>query len=663
MANWKFKPYSSDDMGEDPIEGEFFTTNEVGSISNAIVREGIQNALDEWVKELRQTPNRSYDNQVRIRIFLSGEKYKLPRNEYDSLLSDLLPHLIEKESGMRDLPNFDDGMKFLVFEDFNTNGLEGDPEEIISKHNKKKGVPHNFFWFWRNVGRSGKSDEKLGRWGLGKTVFPASSRINTFWGITITKNNKDSPLLMGQSILKSHNIGSGEELYKPYGFYGEYKNNQNYFASPVENKEIISNFETKFKLKRKNNTGLSIIVPFVTDEITFEGIIYSVVEQYFFPILLSNLSVEVVLEDKNISVSASTIRNITSDIDYNNLENKEKLRINSKESFGKLFDFADWINKLDDNKLIKLNEPAIANVPMWREALFNKGIFEKLTDKYEKGERLAFLVPLKYHPKDDIGEIRWFKAFLEKDDSLQYPENHFIRNGITITGITSLVTPGVRGIVIVDDDKLAKMIGDAENPAHTEIQKDSKNFKDKYHDGDKCLTFFKNSLQRIFLQLQKPAIGIDKDFLKDYFYIPKENPVEKEEIEPDDDSTKPPDDDSSDTAQLDFPAKNTPRLNVIKLNGGFRISFNEKAVYSSSIEANVVLGYMVSRGNPITSYEQFDFEMDKSPIRIKSKGVNFLAKKLNEISFQILSKDFEIEAMGFDPNRDLVIKTKSYINL
>ena len=63
MAQWKFRPYGKDEIRSNPIQEEFFTTNEVGSISNAIVREGIQNALDEWTKEPGTI--------VKIRIFLS----------------------------------------------------------------------------------------------------------------------------------------------------------------------------------------------------------------------------------------------------------------------------------------------------------------------------------------------------------------------------------------------------------------------------------------------------------------------------------------------------------------------------------------------------------------------------------------------------------------
>src|SRR5688572_20113156 len=138
MIEWRFKPNSRDDMDVDPIQGEFFTTRDIGNISNAVIREGIQNALDER--------NRGDKIEtVRVRVFLSGDKYALEYKQYSSLLSSLLPHLQSKNSGLQSVPHSDDKMKFMVFEDFNTKGLEGDPEEFYVETND--GVtPHNFYY-------------------------------------------------------------------------------------------------------------------------------------------------------------------------------------------------------------------------------------------------------------------------------------------------------------------------------------------------------------------------------------------------------------------------------------------------------------------------------------------------------------------------------------
>src|SRR5690606_3977621 len=116
--------------------GEFFTTRDIDNISTAVVREGIQNALDER--------NRDRIETVRVRIFLSGEKYALDPKNFMPMLDSLKPHLESKSSGISSPTDFNEPMKFLVFEDFNTKGLEGNPEEFYVENNYDQ-QPHNFY--------------------------------------------------------------------------------------------------------------------------------------------------------------------------------------------------------------------------------------------------------------------------------------------------------------------------------------------------------------------------------------------------------------------------------------------------------------------------------------------------------------------------------------
>src|SRR5215217_5129622 len=104
MIEWRFKPNSRDDMDVDPIQGEFFTTRDIDNISTAVVREGIQNALDERNREQLET--------VRVRIFLSGNKYAVLCRNYNPMLETLKPHLRAKTSGLTELPDFTSPMKF-----------------------------------------------------------------------------------------------------------------------------------------------------------------------------------------------------------------------------------------------------------------------------------------------------------------------------------------------------------------------------------------------------------------------------------------------------------------------------------------------------------------------------------------------------------------------
>lgn len=619
MIEWRFKPNSRDDMDVDPIQGEFFTTRDIDNISTAVVREGIQNALDER--------NRGDQLEtVKVRILLSGDKYSVAAKDYLPMLETLQPHLKAKSSGLQSLPDFTASMKFLVFEDFNTKGLEGNPEEFYVENNNDK-TPHNFYYFWRNVGRSGKTDDQLGRWGLGKTVFPASSRINTFWGVTVRKTDQRK-MLMGQSILRIHNREDDQKQecgYKPYGMFGNYKGTD-CFAVPIEEEKELTNFETLFRLNRQNESGLSLVIPFCSDEITIDHLAYSAIEQYFYPILEGRLIVEICEEDNTIVLERNSIHEAIEKINFQKLSNGDDRKIKSKESLVRLFDFARWTFDLQEEDFYKLKEPELKAKPRWvAKTLFadEEGL-SLFRDKFERSERVAFRVPLKYHQVNGTPKICWFNAFLEKDISLTKPENLFVRDGITISGISSLDKGLVRGVVIIHDSDLARMLGDSENPAHTEWQPDSRNFKGKYIDGKEVLAFVKSSLKKIYDQLQRPIDGIQKDLLIDYFSIPIETPEEKKQKDlPDNDEEG-----EDEVNEPDIPittGKKRPVL-IEKILSGLKIIKNPQADdLPESIRLK--LGYDVPRGNPVNSYQELDFDVSKSPISIESSGVYFTKRK------------------------------------
>jgi hypothetical protein len=145
-------------------------------------------------------------------------------------------------------------------------------------------------------------------------------------------------MLMGQSILRIHNRDDDrkqESGYKPYGMFGNYKSTD-CFAVPVEDEEDLSKFESLFHLQRKNNSGLSIVVPFVTEEITINHLAYSVIEQYFYPILEGKLEVELVEEDNSILLEKHSIQESIDKINFEELANAEDKKIRSKESLIRL---------------------------------------------------------------------------------------------------------------------------------------------------------------------------------------------------------------------------------------------------------------------------------------------------------------------------------------
>ncbi|MFQ5449999.1 MAG: hypothetical protein ACE5E9_05185 [Nitrospinaceae bacterium] len=624
---WKFREMTKGEMNTDPIEGEFFSTEHLDSITDALVRETIQNSLDAGKPGA----------QVRVlfRISKIDSSGGFSMGHY---LSHLQPHLETDQNGLIDVPSFNEPGSYLVIEDFGTRGLEGDPDQDddlnFSAGEKRK---NDFFYFWRNIGRSNKSNEDRGRWGLGKTVFQATSRINSFFGLTVRASDNRS-FLMGQSVLKTHLANN--KKYAPYGWYGIFDGN---FCTPIEDRILLKKFSQDFGLARFGKSGLSVVIPYPEKSIELKNLVSSVLIHYFFPILSGDLVVEVQNNLESVTMDGQQLDRHIESIDFS----KTKF---TRKNFQNLFDLTRWVISLPEDSFHELKIPAPGKAPKWNESLFEQDVLKELQEAYEKKEKIALRVPLEIKRKNNASKKTHFNVYIQRDENLDRPEDHFIREGITLAGVRSLRQKGVRVIVSIADKALSTFLGDAENPAHTEWQERSPKFKGRYDLGVSCLRFVKNSSNEIVRLLSKPAKGKDKNLLTDLFFI--------EEIAPDGSKGSKDGEDDSASGKPAVPnmIAQDKEFRIQPVRGGFKISRNPKA-RSLPLGVQVTAAYEIRRGNPFLKYSPFDFEMGKPPIQIKVDRARIAATRENRLLIQIENPDFAVEISGFDPHRDLRVKT------
>ena len=283
--HWEFKTWEPGDKVRDPIQGEFFSTDAIKNPAEALVREAVQNSLDAGT-----------GSPVRVRFYISGEEGALPAARMAQYLNGSWPHFTAAGNGLRDVPSPTDSCPFLACEDFSTRGLEGDPKqwrEIAGENN-------HFYYFFRTEGKSAKTEQERGRWGIGKYVFPRSSRINSFFATTVRGDNRR--LFMGQAVLKSHSIDG--KYYKPDGSLGQGVNG---LIMPVEDTTFVEQFYADFRLKRASQPGLSVVVPWYDREITFDHLVKAAVGDYYYAILKGDLVIDIESPSKSINLSATTI--------------------------------------------------------------------------------------------------------------------------------------------------------------------------------------------------------------------------------------------------------------------------------------------------------------------------------------------------------------------
>lgn len=100
-----------------------------------------------------------------MRFAISNDAQTLSSKDSAIYLSGLAEHLDEVKNEVVNKNSPAPSMPFLVYEDFGTRGLCGDPTRTRDPASGSTDQ-EDFYWFWWNVGRSGKSGADRGRWGL-----------------------------------------------------------------------------------------------------------------------------------------------------------------------------------------------------------------------------------------------------------------------------------------------------------------------------------------------------------------------------------------------------------------------------------------------------------------------------------------------------------------
>ena len=624
---WRFRRMQPGEMNIDPIEGEFFSTEALGSLADALVREAIQNSLDA----------RAPGMQARVRVVFPRPGAMLASGRKDSYFAGLWPHLGADRSGLADLPTPDRPLDFVLFEDFGTRGLQGPPEQSEDEEIDAGRSRNDFYYFWRNVGRSRKSASELGRWGLGKTVFPAASRLNAFFAVTVRRDD-GRRLLMGQAVLKIHKLDGAR--YYPYGYFGRFEDD---FALPVEDAGPVDAFCSDFCITRRAEPGLSVVIPHPEPDLAPEQVLPSVVRHYFVPILAGDLVVEVEQDGRTELLDAGTLAHVLGRVGWA-----------EAPALQRLVELAHWGLRLPAERYAAMPEPAPAVAPRWSADATIEQALAPLREAFNRGEPVAVRVPAWVKPAAGEPVRTSFDVFLERDDALSGGEEHFVRDGITIAGVHSGVQSGVRAIVCVRDRALSGLLGDSENPAHTEWQERSLRFKERYRHGPFTLRYVKGAPREIVRILTRPVAGRDFALLRHLFSL--DIPTEEEVRQRQPHGPRRTGLDGTGDAPAIEPSGKDRFFELQKLQGGFRVAGAVNGARPPRFAA-VLAAYEVRRGNPFALYQSLDFEMGRAPIVAETVGAEIVRQERNGIVIRIDDPAFQLIVKGFDARRDVRVKT------
>lgn len=625
--SWHFRLRRPDERMRDSANDAFFTAESLENLSEALVRESIQNSLD-----AAQRDNAGI-REVRVRIGLiphaTGEAKEMLR----ALFSEAKEHFDAGiETGSRNSA-FSGDPGYLLFEDFGTTGLNGD----VAAWRLDDSAGNGFWSFFRAEGRSSKSGENLGRWGIGKQVFPTASAIHAMLGLTV-RTDEPTRVLMGSAVIRSRVVG-GED-YDPDGWFG-LKEEMNQPVLPVSDSAFIDRYVRAFDLKRGAEKGLSLVVPWVDERVKADDLRRGIVRNFFWPILQGELVVDLETPDGTWKLNHETVT-------------QHHALLPPSEAA--VVEFAAWAAFVRAEQFVKLPVAVVAQ-PDWRktgDVLLPESVLAEVQKRLSADQRVAIEIPVRVRPKNlEAGgeQLSRFHVFFTPCRD-QGHRTVFLRDGIVITDVRSPVLAGSRSLVVVDDRPLAGLLGDAEGVNHTQWQKDSPKFHNRYFYGADTIKFVTRSVYEIVQRLHAAEKKGDPTLLLDLFFLPTDEGDNERTRKP-----KPGKPDDLSEQPVVVAERKQRRFDIRKVEDGFKLVAGDTPPDKFPLRVRIEAGYAVRRGNAIKRWAKDDFQFIRAPLRLEPTPVGVAWQENgNALEVEIRKADFVFGVCGFDRRRDLVVR-------
>ena len=516
--DWQFAEQIPGYSENENIAEEFFSNADVLSEVAGVVRESIQNSLDEVVDPSKP---------VRM-VFTVGTQIPTIANRY---FETLYPHISSEI--IRDIPNFNEPSLFIVIEDFNTRGLEGPtgPKGPTQKEldDAKPIYKHSFWFFEWKTGGSDKGSGNRGSWGVGKIVFPRASRIKSHLVLSSRRveasPNSGTSIMFGHSILKFRSIG-GKRFVPDCQWM--IKDEQN-MSIPSSDAVAQAQFITDWKLTRQiGELGTSIVVPFCRENMNHKNLVQSIIRDYFISVLGGQLVCTV--RDDNGNVTEINKNTIVSLIEEEFGEENIARRVRSAAELTVL---CGMFVAHEAGTTVKVAIPvSTTQANNWPEITLSPEELERLTLAYNNGQTIELSIEtaipemLTTPKKEKSTDV--FTVLLKQVMELR-GSTVFCREGILIPAAnTASLLQNCASMVIVGDmssaglveNSLANLLKNAEGPSHEKWSPSATKFRELYKpkkSAETVISWVKQSAERCLRLIQGAQNTEDDTTLSSYF--------------------------------------------------------------------------------------------------------------------------------------------------
>lgn len=614
MGEWVFNRRPDGEVESEITQRDQFANDDV-TLAASLVRETVQNSLDAAI-------NGSPSSEAPVRVSFRLNDVDTPTGQglLESLVDDQIDHA--RAAGIEEDP---EGLfskpAVLVIEDFNTTGLVGATAQWDN---------NPFTDFWRRHGRGHKKGTARGRWGLGKIVFSLSSRLGVFFGATI-RSGEWIPLVMGQTVLNFHPYEG--KIYKPHAFFGEtYRPDPEDpdadIVVPIDDEALWKRLSSEFgAIRRDEEPGLTVFVPFPKEGITESAILKEAVENYFYPLMTGELVITVgdrVIDSASIEAIASELEGEIRDISSH-------------------LQFVARTGEVPGSR--RFRSMVLGPNEELGEDSFKASDLEALREQYGAGEMVAVDVPVLVQPKDGEAAESEVTVYLQATPDFTRGWDLYVRGGVVLSGESHIGDGRANGLLIASGNEISGFLAAAENPAHTKWTGTAEKLAG-YKYSQSTLKRSRYALRWLYEILADEDEEIDDTILADILPTPK--PAKGGQGGGEDPFT-PPDD-------LPEP---TPEPWRVQASEGVISVLPSKALSAESLPLECVarLAYDRARGNPFKRYSILDF--DVGGMLATRSGVDIAFAEKNLLQFTITERDFRIEISGFDPNRDVRVKLET----
>jgi hypothetical protein len=611
--HWYFRDISDDPSEKELTQLDQFNNDEV-ALAEALVRESIQNSTDAWAEA---------GSTVRVRFAIVRPDSDEHQRTILRVINDLADHLRACDFAV---PGALDQLRLLVIEDFGTTGLTG---SVTEKDDKQ------FSGFWRRFGRSNKKEgAKGGRWGLGKLVFPSASAVRTVIGLT-QRVDDTHQWVMGQAVLRNHTIRDTE--HDSVGFWCRDDGAKR--GAPSDDQKLYRSLCEAARLSRGAQPGLSLIVPFVLSEITKELLLEAAVRNYYFPILTERLIVDV----EDIELNASTFDTIAASLPEavsTSVLNFVRQMQSNREGTPHIILPSEWQNR----------EKRISG------ELIGATAATDLRNRFKNNELIFVRAPLSFKDKNGFEYRTHIDLFFRKAQLGEKGQTLVVRGAITVP------TEGRRSnfmdchaALIAADEPVSRLLGDAENPAHTQWNERAEKLRLGWQRGAMVLRRVRAALGELHEVITEKQERDDPFAFLDFFSVPK---ADRGQSAPQQSAGRP----------HNLPPASPKPFRIQKRKGGFAIlPESTESSFQFPLTIRVRCAYDVLSGNPFKRFSELDFDLFKAHHGTSPNGALSILKKNadcwptqpNEIDVRVHDQEFSVQVLGFDPNRDLVVEAQS----